>query len=309
MTIEETVPAAAERTPATCFEYQRAESWADAVELLGLWDGEAKILAGGQSLVPMLNLRLAFPAALIDVNPIAARDPRVEGDHLVIDANTRHRVLTTSAAVRTHAPLLAHAVQFVGNVRVRNRGTFGGSLAHADPTAEIASITLAMGGEITVLGPAGERSVAADDFFVTYLTTAMDSGEVVTGVRLPLAGDARWGFHEVVRRYSDFATVSVSVLAHPGDAGAPSPLRVVLGGVADRPVLVDQHLLAPALSDPGHPDRIRESAEAIAASLDPDSDLHGSADYRRRLVAVHTRRLLEQVLGAGEAAESDGGTP
>ena len=133
-------------------------------------------------------------------------------------------MLSTSDAVRTHAPLLAHAVQFVGNVRVRNRGTFGGTLSHADPTAEIAAITLAMGGEILLLGPAGERTVAVDDFFVTYLTTAVEPDEVVIGARLPVAGDARWGFHEVVRRYSDFATVSVSVLARPdrdwrGDRG------------------------------------------------------------------------------------------
>jgi carbon-monoxide dehydrogenase medium subunit len=292
MTVQEVVPTPAGRTPATCFEYQRAESWADAVELLELWDGEAKILAGGQSLIPMLNLRLAFPAALIDVNPIPAADPRVERDHLVIDANTRHRVLRTSEAVRTHAPLLAHAVQFVGNVRVRNRGTFGGTLSHADPTAEIAAITLAAGGEILLLGPAGERSVPVDDFFVTYLTTAAEPNEVVIGARLPVAGDVRWAFHEVVRRYSDFATVSVSVLARPAAKGG---LRVVLGGVADRPLVVDPGLLEPVLADPGNPDRARESADAIAASLDPDTDLHATADYRRRLVAVHTRRLLAQV--------------
>ncbi|GFG53565.1 carbon monoxide dehydrogenase [Mycolicibacterium agri] len=283
-----------ERTPATCFEYQRAESWADAVELLELWEGEGKILAGGQSLVPMLNLRLAFPAALIDVNPVPAADPRIDGDQLFIEANTRHRVLTTSEVVRNHAPLLAHAVQFVGNVRVRNRGTFGGSLAHADPTAEIASVATAMGGEIITLGPGGQRTIPVEDFFITYLTTALEPNEVVTGARLPIAGEARWGFHEVVRRFSDFATVSVSVVARPTSSGPR--LRVVLGGVADRPILVDDKLLEPALSDPGHPDRARESAEAIAASLDPDTDLHASADYRRRLVAVHTRRLLERVL-------------
>ncbi|KAA0081720.1 xanthine dehydrogenase family protein subunit M [Mycolicibacterium sp. P9-64] len=292
MTIQEVVPTPAGRTPATCFEYQRAESWSDAVELLGLWDGEAKILAGGQSLIPMLNLRLAFPAALIDVNPIPAQEPRVERGHLVIDANTRHRVLRTSEAVRTHAPLLAHAVQFVGNVRVRNRGTFGGTLSHADPTAEIAAVTLATGGEILLLGPAGERSVPVDDFFVTYLTTATEPDEVVTGARLPVAGEARWAFHEVVRRYSDFATVSVSVLARQAEKAG---LRVVLGGVADRPIVVDQELLEPVLDDPGSPDRARESADAIAASLDPDTDLHATADYRRRLVAVHARRLLTQV--------------
>ncbi|OCB57166.1 hypothetical protein A5722_11955 [Mycobacterium vulneris] len=291
MTVQETVPTPAGRAAATCFEYQRAESWSDAVELLDLWDGEAKILAGGQSLIPMLNLRLAAPAALIDINPIAAGHPRVEDGHLIIDANTRHRVLTTSEVVTTHAPLLAHAVQFVGNVRVRNRGTFGGTLAHADPTGEIAAVTVAMGGEIVVQGPAGTRTVPADEFFITYLTTVIEPDEVIVGGRIPVGGGGRWAFHEVVRRYSDFATVSVTAMSRPG-AG----LRVVLGGVAVRPLLVDQELLAPALSDPGNPDRARESADAIAASIDPDTDLHGTADYRRRLVAVHTRRLLQQVL-------------
>ena len=296
MTTQEIVPPPEGRTAASVFEYQRAETWADAVELLGIWDGEAKILAGGQSLIPMLNLRLTFPAALIDVNPIAAAAPRVEDGHLVIDANTRHRAVAASPAVRTHAPLLAHALQFVGNVRVRNRGTFGGSLAHADPTAEIAAVALAMGGDILVLGPDGERAVPVDDFFITYLTTAVGPEEVVVGARLPVAGDARWGFHEVVRRYSDFATVSVSALARPTPAGAPD-LRVVLGGVADRPLVVERELLQPALDAPGDPARAQEAAEAVAASLDPDTDLHATADYRRRLVAVHTRRLLEQVLG------------
>jgi CO/xanthine dehydrogenase FAD-binding subunit len=295
MTTQEAVAPPAGRTPVTIFEYQRAETWADAVELLGIWEGEAKILAGGQSLIPMLNLRLAFPGALIDVNPIAAADPRVENGQLVIDANTRHRTVATSSVVRTHAPLLAHAIQLVGNVRVRNRGTFGGSLAHADPTAEIAAVALAMGGELVALGPRGERTIPVDDFFITYLTTAIEPDDVVVGARLPVADDARWGFHEVVRRYSDFATVSVTALARP-TAGGPPDLRVVLGGVADRPIVVARELLEPALNAPGDPDRARESAEAIAQSLDPESDLHATADYRRRLVAVHTRRLLQQVL-------------
>jgi CO/xanthine dehydrogenase FAD-binding subunit len=302
VTVQETLPTPPGRTAATCFEYQRAESWADAVELLKLWDGEAKILAGGQSLIPMLNLRLAFPAALIDVNPIAAADPRVEDGHLVLDANTRHRTLMTSEVVRTHAPLLAHVVQFVGNVRVRNRGTFGGTLSHADPTAEIAAAVMAMGGEILVQGPAGVRSVAAHSFFITYLTTATEPDEVVVGARIPIGGAGRWAFHEVVRRYSDFATVSVAVMASTtpdGDQG----VRVVLGGVADHPLLVEDAMLAPALADPGNPDRACESAETIAASLDPESDLHGTADYRRRLVAIHTRRLLQQVLTEQGGAE------
>ena len=295
MTTQEIVPAPTGRTAATIFEYQRAMTWGDAVELLGIWEGEAKILAGGQSLIPMLNLRLAFPGALIDVNPIAATDPRVETGYLVIDANTRHRAVANSQVVRTHAPLLSHAIQFVGNVRVRNRGTFGGSLAHADPTAEIAAVALALGGEVIALGPQGDRTIPVEDFFITYLTTAISLDEVVIGARLPVADNARWGFHEVVRRYSDFATVSVTALARPSPGGPPN-LRVVLGGVADRPIVVPRELLEAALNAPGDPQRARESAEAVALSLDPDTDLHATADYRRRLVAVHTRRLLQQVL-------------
>jgi carbon-monoxide dehydrogenase medium subunit len=229
------------------------------------------------------------------VNPIAAAAPRVENGQLVIDANTRHRAVAASPVVRTHAPLLAHAISFVGNVRVRNRGTFGGSLAHADPTAEIAAVALALGGEVIALGPQGERTIPVNDFFITYLTTAIGPDEVVIGARLPIADNARWGFHEVVRRYSDFATVSVTAIARPAADGSPD-LRVVLGGVADRPVVVGREFLEPALNAPGDPERARESAEAIAQSLDPETDLHATADYRRRLVAVHTRRLLEQVL-------------
>lgn len=297
MTVQQSAPAPSDRTPASAFEYQRAETWEDAVELLGIWDGEAKILAGGQSLIPMLNLRLAFPEALIDINPISAAEPHLDGGHLVIDANMRHSAVAKSPLVRKYAPLLAHAIQFIGNVRVRNRGTFGGSLAHADPTAEIPAVTLALGGEVVVLGPKGKRTVSADDFFVTYLTTAIEPDELVVGVRLPVAEDARWGFHEVVRRYSDFATVSVTAVARPG-ANSPD-LRVVLGGVADRPIVVDPDLLEPATNAPGDVVRAREAADAVAFSLDPDSDLHATATYRRRLVSVHTRRLLHEVLAGG----------
>jgi len=291
---------ARETTPATSFEYQRAETWQEAVKLLGLWEGEAKIIAGGQSLVPMLNLRLAFPAALIDVDPIGADAPRMDGDQLVLPAMTRHQVLVTSPLVREHAPLLAHAVRFVGNVRVRNRGTVGGSLAHADPTAEIAAVVLVMRGRVTVLGPRGERTVDAVDFFVTYLTTAVEADEVITEVRLPTASTCSWGFEEVVRRYSDFATVSVSVLASGVRSDGVDDLRVALGGVADRPVLVAPDLLTPIRESPGDLARARAVATAVADSLEPDSDLHGSADYRRRLVAVHTRRLLEHALREGD---------
>lgn len=296
MTSHEILEPDTERTPVTIFEYQRVSSWAEAVEHLSRWDGDARIIAGGQSLVPMVTLRLAAPAALIDVNAIEARPPFVENGFLTLDAMTRYKTLVSSDIVRTHAPLLAHATRFIGNVRVRNRGTLGGSLAHAEPTAEIGAVLLALEAEVVTLGPSGERTILIDDFLVSYLTTALEQDEVVTGARIPIAGNERWAFHEVVGRYADFATVSVTVVAKATDGGT-SDLRVVLGGVADRPVLVDAELLRPVREAAKDARLINEAAQAIAASIDPNTDLHASASYRRTLVAVHTRRLLERVLG------------
>lgn len=286
------------RTEPTSFEYQRADSWEAAVELLQIWQGEAKIIAGGQSLVPMINLRLTMPAALIDINEIGDQGgPRVEqsaqGPIVVIPALTRHATVLASELVAEHCPLLHHALRFVGNVRVRNRGTFGGSVAHADPTGEIPCCVLAMGGSVRLQGPRGVRDVPAEDFFLTYLTTAAEPDEVLTEVRIPSAAGAAWAFEEETRRFSDFATVAVVVQDR---AGTPS---VVLGGVADRPLLVAAEL-AGATGEPAR------TAEVVARSVDPESDVHASGEYRRRLVEVLVRRGLEQTgsprNGIGEGA-------
>ena len=279
----------------TSFEYQRADSWAEAVELLGIWGEEAKVIAGGQSLVPMMNLRLTRPTALIDLGDIGDEGgPRLEtgadGEPVVVvPALTRHATVLTSDLVAEHLPMLEEAVSLVGNVRVRNQGTFGGSIAHADPTAEIPLITMVLGGEVVLLGPGGERTVPADDFFRTYLTTAAGPGEVVTAVRLPSAAGRPWAFAEDVRRFSDFATVAVAVQVRP-----PALLRVGLGGVADRPVLVADDVLDP-LRNP-EPDVIAAVADTIADALDPEDDVHATGEHRRRLVRVHVRRALEKVL-------------
>lgn len=286
------------------FEYQVADCWEEAVELLTLWRGDGKILAGGQSLVPMLNLRLAAPAALIDVSSIRPRPPYLDGDELVIPATTRHADVLRSPLVREHAPMLAHAIALVGNVRVRNRGTIGGSVAHADPTGEIPCTVTALGGRVGVQGPGGTRHVDADDFFVTYLTTAAGPDEVVTEVRLPLARAGRaWAFEEHTRRYSDFATVEVAVSGsrHGGDADR---VRVVIGGVADRPWVLEDETLAPLLSDGDPAPAAREVAAAAADSVSPETDVHASAAYRRRLTRVLTERTLLRAFAQGEEAPS-----
>lgn len=283
-----------ERVEPTSFEYQRADSWDEAVELLRIWDAEAKIIAGGQSLVPMINLRLTMPTALIDINDIGEEGgPRLEdGDDdpvIVIPALTRHATVLASSVMAEHGPMLRHAVGLVGNVRVRNRGTFGGSVAHADPTGEIPCCVLSMGGSITLRGPKGARTVPATEWFRTYLTTAAEPDELVTEVRIPSAAGTAWAFEEEVRRFSDFATVSVAVQTRPGRLPA-----IVLGGVADRPVLVPDDVVDP-LRNP-EAETLAAVAESAARSVNPESDVHASAEHRRRLVRVLVRRALVHAL-------------
>jgi carbon-monoxide dehydrogenase medium subunit len=290
-------PAEQGRQEPTAFEYQRADSWDEAVELLRIWRGEAKIIAGGQSLVPMMNLRLTLPQALIDVNGIGDRGgPRLEdgpdGATVVVPALTRHTALLASDVIAEHCPLLHRAVRLVGNVRVRNRGTFGGSVAHADPTAEIPCCVLALGGSIRLQGPQGIREVPATGFFRTYLTTAAEPGEVVTEVRMPSAAGETAVFTEEVRRYSDFATVSVAVQSRSG-----RPPAVVLGGVADRPLLVGAELIGAESTGEGLVGEELTVAQAVADSVHPESDAHASAEHRRRLVRVLVRRALAEAAG------------
>jgi len=292
------------------FEYTRPETVDDATAAIAAAPGEARAIAGGQSLVPMMNLRLAAPGALIDITPIRSDGPYVDGDDLVIPATTRHAQVLRSPLVRQHCPLLAQAVSLVGNVRVRNRGTFGGSLAHADPTGEIPCTVLAAGGRITLQGPRGSRVVHARDFFVTYLTTVAEPDEVVTEVRIPLRGpNSRWSFEERVRRFSDFATVEVAVTADlAADGRTVDRLDVVLGGVADRPLNLDGDVLAPLVGASAEAAVVRRVAEAAAQRIEPESDVHASAGYRRRLTRVLTERALSRALDPATDTTTDTGT-
>lgn len=280
------------------FEYQVADCWDEAVELLTVWGEDAKILAGGQSLVPLLNMRLAMPEGLIDINPIPTPQPALETDTLVLSALTRHQTLLRSPVIHQHCPLLPASVAHVGNVRVRARGTIGGSLSHADPTGEIPCTVLAMGGQILAQGPQGERVIDAADFFITYLTTALADGELVTAVRLPARGARQgWSFQEKVRRSSDFATVEAAATACvAGDSRTIEQINVVLGGVADRPLALDRELLAPLIGTTGADKELHDVASAAADSISPESDVHASADYRRRLTEVLTRRALVEAI-------------
>ncbi len=272
---------------APAFEYAAAGSYDEAVRLLAENGEEAKILAGGQSLMPMLNLRLAHPGLLIDINPADQRGPSVTDSMLRLPALTRHRVLLEHDLIRQHCPLLADAIRYVGNVRVRNRGTIAGSLAHADPTSEIGCCALATGARVVALGPAGERTVPASDLFAGYWSTTLDPEEIITDVLIPAARPRQgWSFQEMVRRTSDFAIVAVAVIVNLAErTGDRASATVALAGVADRVVLADPELLT------GDPD---ESAARIADTLDPADDVHASGAYRRRLARVLVSRGLRE---------------
>ena len=269
------------------FEYVRARSIDDAVAALAR-DPDAKLLAGGQSLVPMMNMRLARPSRLVDINRIDGLDAitaRPDGG-LVVGALARHTELVGSPLVRARAPLLAAAAAHVGHRAIRNRGTLGGSLAHADPAAELPAALLALDATLVTNGAGGARRVPAVDFFVGVFTTALAHDEIVVAVEIP-GGGAAWGFAEVARRAGDFAIAGVAaVLA--GDGGA----RVAAFGVDDRPVRL--HAAEAELESRVDDAAAARAAAAAAAACRPADDVHASSAYRRHLVTVLTESAIRQ---------------
>jgi CO/xanthine dehydrogenase FAD-binding subunit len=280
------------------FRYARAGTLAEAIALLAEAPGEAKVLAGGQSLVPMLNMRLVRPAVLVDITRV--RDltgiaPAGDGG-LRVGALTRHAELVASPLVRERAPLLAEAARHVGHAAIRNQGTLGGSLAHADPAAELPAALLALDARLHASGPRGDRVVRAGEFFRGLMATALGADEILNAVEVPAAG-AGWAFAEIARRPGDFALAGVAVvLDRP--LTRPSPLRgeglrVVGFGVGDRPLRLRsaEQLLAGVTIDA---DTAARAGAAVGSDCDPPSDVHGSADYRRHLATVLTERALIQ---------------
>lgn len=275
------------------FDYVVASSYEEAVELLVRGGDDAKLLAGGQSLVPMMNLRLVRPNVLVDLNGIGAGPPTVDGSTMVFAGLTRHRTLQESATVRRHCPLLAEAVGYVGNTRVRNRGTFAGSLAHGDPTSELGAAVLVLGAEIVVQGPNGRRTVRADELFVSYLTTSLEPAEIVTEIRVPTKTRREgWGFAEMVRRTSDLAIVAAAANVELDDDGVAREVALSFAGVAERVVLAGSEAVGHLIGSSGEDQALWEAGDAAASALSPSSDVHASADYRRRVAAVLARRAL-----------------
>lgn len=264
------------------FDYRAPTSVDEALALLQAHAGEAKLLAGGQSLVPVLNFRLAAPALLIDLNRISAlAGIREEPDGaLVIGAMTRNREIEKSALVRTRNALLHAAMPYIAHAQIRNRGTIGGSLAHADPAAELPAVCVACEASMTIIGPRGERTVPAAEFFKGLFTTAVEPDELLTAVRFPAWPAARRAaFLEVSRRHGDFAIVGVAALVDGRTA------RLAVFGAEDAPRLFVFDGKSPA-----------EAGRLAAKEVSPRSDHHASREYRRELVEVLTRRALEQAM-------------
>jgi carbon-monoxide dehydrogenase medium subunit len=274
------------------FAYHRPASLAETFDLLDRYGDEGRILAGGQSLVPALNLRLATPRAVIDINRLPDLDGiRTTPEGLAIGALVRQEALERSPLVREHAPLVAAAVPHVGHTAIRARGTVGGSLALADPAAELPACVVALDATIRVAGRAGRREIAAADFFRGIYTTALGAGEIVTEVLLPRPPAGwRWGFDELARRHGDFALAGLAAGLRTG--GDATEARLVFLGVGLGPVRALRAETALAGRPVGQ-GTLAAAARALDGDLDPPGDIHGSPALRRHLARV----LLARVVG------------
>jgi CO/xanthine dehydrogenase FAD-binding subunit len=287
------------------FDYMLPQSLDEALGILAQHGEQAKVLAGGQSLVPLLNFRLVRPTYLVDLNEIPGLDGiRVDGGRLAIGAMTRQRAVETSTLVRERCPLMAEAMPQIGHVQIRNRGTIGGSLAHADPAGELPAVVAALDGELVLRSRRGERRLTPQQFFVAYLETAAEPDELLVEARVPMT-PARTGtaFLEMSRRHGDFAIVGVAATLTVDEAGICTACSIAVTGVGPTPVVPREAARALVGAKPA-PDALDDVGRRVAGALNPDSDLHASSDYRKHLAGVLTRRAL-----ARAAERVDGGRP
>jgi carbon-monoxide dehydrogenase medium subunit len=279
------------------FEYVAPASVAEAVTALGEAGEDGKVLAGGQSLIPVLRLRLAFPSTLVDLRKIEElRGVREDGDALVIGAMTRHDDVLKDPLVRQHAALVAEATATVADPAVRHRGTFGGALAHADPAGDLAAVALALDATFVVEGPGGRRSIAASDFFVDYLETAMRPEEILVEVRVPKL-EGQWGvrYEKFNRVAQAWAIVGVAAAVRRDD-GSIAEARIGLTNMGSTPVRAraTEAALAGARADVAS---VKAAAGSAAEGTSPPSDLNGAADYRQHLARVLTARAVGRAAG------------
>jgi len=265
------------------FDYRRASSVEDALGLLSAFGEDAKLIAGGHSLLPLMKLRLAAPSVLVDLGRVRELSyVRDRGDHIAVGALTRHVDVSTNDIVQAEAPILGHVAGQIGDPQVRHRGTIGGSIAHGDPASDLPAACLALGASFAVVGPSGERVVAADEFFVGFLQTVLASDEILTEIRVPKIAGAGWSFQKFTRRAQDWAIVGVAAVCN----GAS---RVALVNMSDTPVRA--HGAEAALASGATP---AEAAAHASDGIDPPSDVRATAEYRRHLAEVLVGRALDE---------------
>jgi len=271
------------------FDYEVAESPEQAIELLGSRE-DAKLLAGGHSLIPLLKLRFARPSLLVDIGRIDALSyVRDAGEWLAIGAMTRHKAVRDDPLVQEHCPIVSHTAGLIGDPQVRHRGTIGGSLAHGDPASDLPAVILALGAELVIAGPDGERTVPASEFFRGVFETAVGPNELLREIRVPKLGETGWSYLKFTRRAQDWATVGVAALVRHEDDAAVTEARIALtnmGATPLRATAAEQALVAGEADPAAH----------MADGADPASDVAASAEFRSHLARVMGKRAIEEAL-------------
>ena len=276
------------------FNYFAPATLEEALELLGQHGPDAKVLAGGQSLMPMMNLRLVRPAVVVDVNRIDGLSGISAADGTItVGALTRQRDLGRSDVIRGAFPAMTEAISHIGHFQIRNRGTIGGSLAHADPAAELPALCTALDAELVLADSSGTQTMAAAEFAIAPLITSLAPEQMLTEIRLPTLGHGwRWGFREVSRRQGDFALVGAVAMLRTNGDGVCREARITMFAVGDGPARMpaaEQALVGRVVDDSAR----REAAALVSQAVTPGSDIHASAEYRKEVSAVMARRALE----------------
>lgn len=286
------------------FDYHRPATLPEALALLERYGEDAKVIAGGQSLMPLLSMRLAQPAVLVDINALdELASLRLANRQLHIGALTRQRLLETDLTVARELPILREVVHHVGHVPIRNRGTVGGSLAHADPAAELPAAMSALDATLIATGRGGTRRIPASEFFAGYFTTALAATEILTAIEVPvLPRTAGCAFEELARRHGDFAIVAALAIVEVDARGQLTTVRVSVAGAGPTPIRL-RAVEAKLTGAKPSADVIRAAADTASETLDPPSDIHASADYRREMVRVLTRRSLARAVERARSTE------
>jgi carbon-monoxide dehydrogenase medium subunit len=278
------------------FEYFAPRSLSDAVKFLTEHKDDVKILSGGQSLLPLMKMRLSKPAFVVDIGRLPGLDQIVEqGDHLVIGALVTHAQIEFSDLLKTKCPLLPQTATTIADVQVRNRGTIGGSIAHADPAGDWPATIIALDAEIQVSGPNGERWVKCDEFFLGLLMSVLEPDEIVTAVKVPVTGNDKTAYMKAAPRSSGFAVVGVAVRLAVNSSGTCSRAAIGITGVTDkayRPGRVEQMLTGKRLDT----STIQQAAAEACRNVEPIEDINGSAEYRKQLTEVYVTRAVEAAL-------------